>query len=605
MDLRIGTTTPAPRSITTAPTDAAAPLAERYVGDLAGPHPKDRRQPLFVGARLGATDGYANAHDAATALAATTDGEATPAAVLVQRPDGDRVDAFVLEAPVWKKSWFRTEVVGSQPAHVDGGDRGGVLGSGVVARTADGTLSGSVVKGGYGPAMGSIVGIVDDSWGRLSDEVVDLGVPFNVTPGAATPVDEPRSKQALATALEQVGEQFRTASRGIDEFAAGRETPLGRVGRAWTDVRSAAASIERITAFPGLPNTFVDALKLAGTRATGVDQRLQSQSRVTAESVAWRHDAGRGLNESANQLIQLAGDPWVVDLDKAEIGKILTKSLSTADTRIGRSIGQLLAVPKGSESDEAYLPLRKEARTLNLAAQEQLEAHFSRTKLPKGVLSALRSADASLEDATWQIVGKPSPDGRFNGLDIQGAIDSERTARTTLRKLATEYEIDLGDATEPTPDVPKPEPSPSPSPGPSPGPDPNPSPGPSPTPLPGVDPIIARNVKAALKYLATSESSLASIPNDAQEAETWLPTRKSARQDNLDAQKLLEDRFLDPKTPQNVVSTLRRADATLEDVTWQIVGKPSPDGRFKGVDIPGALRDTRDAIKLLEGLVAG
>jgi hypothetical protein len=68
MDLRTSATT-APAAATT-----NAPLVERYVGDLAGPHPDDRREPLYAGARLGAEDGYASARDAAAAIVELTDG---------------------------------------------------------------------------------------------------------------------------------------------------------------------------------------------------------------------------------------------------------------------------------------------------------------------------------------------------------------------------------------------------------------------------------------------------------------------------------------------------------------------------------------------------
>ena len=42
-----------------------------------------------------------------------------------------------------------------------------------------------------------------------------------------------------------------------------------------------------------------------------------------------------------------------------------------------------------------------------------------------------------------------------------------------------------------------------------------------------------------------------------------------------------------------------RADAQLEDANWQLAKKPSPDGRFNGVDIPGAMRDTEAALATL------
>ncbi len=610
MDLRTSTTTPALRSATTpamatrlAPDEvldpmsftegaeaaSLAPLAERYVGDLVGTSPKERRQPIFAGARLGAPEGYTNAAEAATALAQATDGTHTPAAVLVQR-DGGRVDAFVLETPVWKKTWFRTEVVGSTPAHVDADHGGASLADDVVRTRGDGgELAGRIQTGTYGTPIGTVVGIVDDTWGRLNDGVVDLGAPFDVQP--ARPVTEPMpdGKAALSESLGARADRLSNAADSIG--ALRRDAHPDDVRAGWTDLRTSLATIDTFSGYPKLPKGFRETLAAAKATAVQADGRLGAPGRLSDESPSWAREVAPTLEASAQDVRRLASDPWITDLDTGDVAKLLTTALGAADSRIGRSIGQLLAVPKGAEADDRYLPLRKEARALNLAAQEQLETLFNAKGLPKGVLSALRSADASLEDATWQIVGKPSPDGRFSGLDLAGAIDSERTARERLRDLAKDYDVDLGDATEPTPEVPEPAPAPA------------PAPTPSPSPTPGVDPVVARDVRRALEFLAKSEGSLASIPLDAQEAETWLPTRKSARQDNLDAQKLLEDRFLAAGTPQSVVSTLRRADATLEDVTWQIVGKPSPDGRFNGVDIPGAIRDTQAAIDLLEGLV--
>ena len=48
---------------------------------------------------------------------------------------------------------------------------------------------------------------------------------------------------------------------------------------------------------------------------------------------------------------------------------------------------------------------------------------------------------------------------------------------------------------------------------------------------------------------------------------------------------------------------LSAADASLEDANWQLAKKPSPDGRFNGVDVPGAVSDTQHAVELLNGLL--
>lgn len=68
---------------------------------------------------------------------------------------------------------------------------------------------------------------------------------------------------------------------------------------------------------------------------------------------------------------------------------------------------------------------------------------------------------------------------------------------------------------------------------------------------------------------------------------------------NLDtaAQRLLEAHFTGEST--EVTSQLHAADASLEDVNWQLQKQPSADGRFHGVDQAGALRDALAAISAL------
>ena len=69
------------------------------------------------------------------------------------------------------------------------------------------------------------------------------------------------------------------------------------------------------------------------------------------------------------------------------------------------------------------------------------------------------------------------------------------------------------------------------------------------------------------------------------------------------SQKRLEKQLAETN-PEAVVSELRKADAYLEDANWQLAKKPSPDGRFNGVDVPGAMRDTEAALDALSGVVA-
>ncbi len=442
MDLRIGTTTPGPAAPTPASTRAVdagalAPLAERYVGDLITTDATDRPQPLFAGARVGAPEGYANAADAATALATATDGRETPAAVLVQRPGSARVDAFVLEAPVWKKNWFRTEVVGSTPAHMDAQDgNDGVLSDGITARTANGSVQGRLAEGTYGPVLGSVVGIVDDTWGRLSNDVVDLGAPFTVGAPSVKVVPKADSKGAIEARITELRAGVEKTGSSLRYLAQyGREAEPHLVSDAWGAARNGIETIDSVLGYGGLPSEVSTPLTRLREQYTTVHETFSKHGRLTGESTAWAAGVATSLSTTDAALASAVQSPWLTDLDKAEVAKILTTALGAADSRIGRSIGQLLSVAKGSEASEPFMSFRKEARTLNLAAQEQLETLFTRKGVPKAVVSALRSADASLEDATWQIVGKPSPDGRFNGVDIPGAIRDTRDAIKLLEGL--------------------------------------------------------------------------------------------------------------------------------------------------------------------------
>lgn len=100
---------------------------------------------------------------------------------------------------------------------------------------------------------------------------------------------------------------------------------------------------------------------------------------------------------------------------------------------VQRSIEKIRTVPVTDKGDAATKDARIAAYNLNLEAQRMLEAHFGATDAGFG--SALRGADAQLEDANWQLARKPSPDGRFDGVDIPGALRDSQAAADTLVKL--------------------------------------------------------------------------------------------------------------------------------------------------------------------------
>lgn len=116
--------------------------------------------------------------------------------------------------------------------------------------------------------------------------------------------------------------------------------------------------------------------------------------------------------------------------------------VGVAITRVdemGGRIQQLLAQFGEHQLDDAALAASKDARIgafrVGKEAQGRLEPHLDEA-LDAAVLSRLRNADASLEDASWQLASKPSPDLRFNGVDLPGALRDTRAASEILSALA-------------------------------------------------------------------------------------------------------------------------------------------------------------------------
>ncbi|MCW2921561.1 MAG: hypothetical protein JWL76_1435 [Thermoleophilia bacterium] len=125
---------------------------------------------------------------------------------------------------------------------------------------------------------------------------------------------------------------------------------------------------------------------------------------------------------------------------------------------------------------------------------------------------------------------------------------------------------------------------------------PPPPPPPPPPPAGGV-------LREAVDHVTQSIELIETVPvSDKGDAST-KDARIGAYNANMAAQNVIEDVFLREDVDHKLVSTLREADAHLEDANWQLAKKPSPDGRFTGVDIPGALRDSHAALDLLTGVI--
>ncbi len=114
-------------------------------------------------------------------------------------------------------------------------------------------------------------------------------------------------------------------------------------------------------------------------------------------------------------------------------------AIARVDETIGR-IEQLIANHGTDAMDDAALATSKDARLgvrdVNLEAQARVQPHMGDSSLHASITSRLKNADATLEDVNWQVAKKPSPDGRFNGVDLSGAARDARAASSILSELA-------------------------------------------------------------------------------------------------------------------------------------------------------------------------
>jgi hypothetical protein len=111
----------------------------------------------------------------------------------------------------------------------------------------------------------------------------------------------------------------------------------------------------------------------------------------------------------------------------------LTADVNRAVDLIRESMSTIQTVPVNDRGDESTKQARLAAYHVNRAAQDLLEQHF--TTETDAVSRVLRAADVSLTDAAWQLAKKPSDDGRFNGVNIPGALRSSSAAIDMLQEL--------------------------------------------------------------------------------------------------------------------------------------------------------------------------
>jgi hypothetical protein len=107
---------------------------------------------------------------------------------------------------------------------------------------------------------------------------------------------------------------------------------------------------------------------------------------------------------------------------------------SRAAELVRRSIDTIRTLPINDRGSESTKATRLAAYDMNMQAQRLIEPHFNGSDQWFG--SQLRSADRLLTDANWQLARTPSPDGRFNGVDVRGALRDTQSALDKLDRLS-------------------------------------------------------------------------------------------------------------------------------------------------------------------------
>ncbi len=121
--------------------------------------------------------------------------------------------------------------------------------------------------------------------------------------------------------------------------------------------------------------------------------------------------------------------------------------------------------------------------------------------------------------------------------------------------------------------------------------------------LTGVSSSFVVDLTEASRLAAKAVEMIGTVPLDDVGSEATKDMRIRVFKTNMAVQTRLEKQ-LNETNPEAVVSELRKADAYLEDANWQLAKKPSDDGRFNGVDVPGAVRDTAEGARIINELLA-
>jgi hypothetical protein len=175
-----------------------------------------------------------------------------------------------------------------------------------------------------------------------------------------------------------------------------------------------------------------------GGRIASAQDRRATLGHGWADALDGTIDA---VQEAANRLygsaapVPVPGDPMgrppLPPAPSTPVGVI--DAARAAYDLVQQSLDEIHRVPPADRGSAATKETRVRAYDLNKQAQLLLEQHFGTADA--ATVSQLRTADASLEDASWQLTNQPSPDGRFTGVDIPGAVRDSRAALDVLGEL--------------------------------------------------------------------------------------------------------------------------------------------------------------------------
>lgn len=154
-----------------------------------------------------------------------------------------------------------------------------------------------------------------------------------------------------------------------------------------------------------------------------------------------------GLTDNAigvvDNVASAVGDDAVRNLNPFALSGRQLDDFGTAARRVEEAIERiqgLVAQHGDGPWDDATMAATKDARigvkNVSLEAQARIQPHIAEgVDTAPTIFSKLKQADANLEDMGWQLAKKPSPDGRFNGVDLPGALNDGRNAAAVLREL--------------------------------------------------------------------------------------------------------------------------------------------------------------------------